>query len=161
MARQDYETELFNFFEEYAEFLEKLNSDEEEKLSSLLSNSIERIEHAISVGQANAKQMENMERRRIRLQEKAGYAGMTFSEIIESAPDEERVGLEALLHRVITLAENIQFQNKKSMGVARDNLHIMNLAPETLAGASKQATAYVRASEKTRVPSISLLETKI
>lgn len=157
----NHEAAFFDFLEEYAQFLEKLDSDEKEKLAALMSNSIERIEHAISVGQANAMQIENLERRRVRLQEKAGYAGMTFSEIVECAPDEERVGLDALMRRIVMLVENVQYQSKKSVGVANDHLRMSNVMPQPAADAPGQASAYLRANEKTRRPSISMLETKI
>ena len=61
-----YEEELFSFLEDYADFLAHMVRDEQEKLSSLLSNSLPRIEAAIATAQANSKQMENFELSRSR-----------------------------------------------------------------------------------------------
>lgn len=158
---EKHQQELFSFLEDYAEFLAHMVKDEEEKLSALLSNLLPRIEGAISTAQANAKQMENFELTRMRLQEQAGYGGMSFSEIIENAPDEERQSLEALLMRIQGYVDDIKFHNTKSMRVARTNILEMNPNAD-LSGMSQASAsgAYLKAREKT-AGSKTMLETKI
>lgn len=158
---EKYQQELFSFLEEYADFLAHMVKDEEEKLAALLSNSLPRIESAISTAQANAKQMENFELSRMRLQEQAGYGGMSFSEIIESAPEEESQGLEALLRRIQGYVDDIKFHNTKSMRVARTNMLEMNPNAEVPGMTSASAgSAYLKAREKT-TGTKTMLETKI
>lgn len=156
-----YEEELFSFLEDYADFLAHMVKDEQEKLSSLLSNSLPRIEAAIATAQANSKQMENFELSRSRLQEQAGYGGMTFSEMIENAPEEEQQSLQALLIRIQNYVETIQYSNTKSMRVARTNLLTIN--PEAdLSGMSPAAagSAYLKNRER-RSDEGAVLRTKI
>lgn len=157
-------TELIDFYEEYAAFLAQVLRDEEEKLQALLSNSLPRIEHAISAAQANAKQMENLELRREMLQERAGCGGKTFREILELVPQEEQAAFQSLFERIQKAVELIKFHNEKSMSVARANVKAVN--PEALMpGEQKNAAMenpYMRARRQAQPEhSTSLLETKI
>lgn len=158
---EKYQQELFSFLEEYADFLAYMVHDEEEKLAALLSNSLPRIEKAIATAQANAKQMENYELRRIRLQEQAGYGGASFAEIVEYAPEEEQQSLAALLQRIQNTVETIKYHNTKSMNVARTNMMERNPGAE-LPGTPKSAagSAYRKAGGHS-MEQHSMLETKI
>lgn len=163
MGAESRYTELIDFYEEYAAFLAQILRDEKEKLQALLSNSLPRIEHAISEAQANTKQMENMELRREVLQEAAGFGGRTFREIIESVPEDEKAAFQALFERIQNDVEQIKFHNEKSMSVARANVKAVN--PEALMPHEQKNAAqnpYVRASRQTQPDqSASILETKI
>lgn len=156
-----HQEELYIFLEEYADFLARMVKDEEEKLAALLSNSLPRIEGAISTAQANAKQMENYETTRIRLQDQAGYGGMSFSEIIENAPEEEQQSLEALLTCIQGYVDDIKFHNTKAMRVARANILEINPGAEIPGAPQASASgAYLKARDKT-TGTKTMLETKI
>ena len=165
MTAMDYREEFFAFLDQYADFLARMAKDEEEKLRALMSNLLPRIEHAISVAQANAKQVENFELKRTRLQEQAGFGGMTFTEIIEAAPEEEQQSLDAVFRRIQSCVDEIKFHNSKSMRVAHTNMREIdpNAAIGTAddPGRTGASGAYMRAREKTRPDQISLLRTKI
>ena len=125
--------ELFVFFEKYASALYGMARDEKEKLGALLSNSLPRIEHAISTAQANTKLIENYENRRIALQESLGCPEMTFAQLIEEVPDTHRLSLSSLFRRIQASVDEINFTNEKSMEVAHTNITRLN--PETLIAA--------------------------
>lgn len=158
---EKYQQELFSFLEEYADFLAHMVKDEEEKLAALLSNSLPRIEAAISTAQANAKRMENCELSRMRLQEQAGYGAMSFSEIIENAPDEERLSLEALLRRIQGYVDDIKFHNTKSMRVARTNILEMNPNADFSGTSAASASGAYRKAREDAAGGKTMLETKI
>lgn len=162
MYTEKYEEELFSCLEEYADFLARMAKDEDEKLQALVSNSLPRIERAISVAQANAKQLESFELKRIRLQEQAGYGNMTFSEMIESAPEEERQSLEALLWRIQEYVDRIKYTNSKSMKVARVNMKEIDPAAEVPGAVHSPASdAYRKARERINGDKTMLLKAKI
>lgn len=125
--------ELFVFFEKYASALHNMARDEKDKLSALLSNSLPRIEHAISTAQANTKLIENYENRRIALQQSLGCPGMTFSELLEKIPETHSLSLSSLFRQIQAAVDEIKFTNEKSMEVAHTNITRLN--PETLLAA--------------------------
>lgn len=120
--------ELFTFFEKYVSVLYTMVADEKEKLNALVSNSLPRIEHAISVAQANAKQIESFESKRISLQASIGCADMTLSQLLEQVPESHAVSVSSLFSQMGKYIDEIKFVNDKSMAVARDNM--VRLAPE-------------------------------
>lgn len=122
--------ELFIFFEKYASALHTMTRDEKEKLSALLSNSLPRIEHAISTAQANTKLIENLESKRIALQSSLGFAQLTLSQLLEEIPDTHKLSLSSLFKQIQTSVDEIKFTNEKSMAVAHTNITRMN--PEAL-----------------------------
>lgn len=159
MRDSDRMQELIDFFEEYAEFLTQMSGDENEKLEALLSGELPRIEHAISMAQANAKKLENLEVRRQTLQRRAGCDGMTFSQIISQSTPEDEPMLQSLFERIQSCVEEIKFRNGKSMGVARANMHQAD--PQTLLAKSDgmPTNAYIKA--KAEAGRVTMLETKV
>ncbi len=122
--------ELFAFFEKYASALHTMARDEREKLGALLSNSLPRIEHAISTAQANAKLIENLESKRIALQESLGFGQMAFSQLLDEVPETHKLSLSSLFRQVQASVDEIKFTNDKSMAVAHTNITRLN--PEAL-----------------------------
>ncbi len=118
--------ELFVFFEKYVGILYSIVQDEKEKLNSLTSNSLPRIEHAISVAQANAKQIESFEAKRASLQASLGCSGMSFSQIAELLPESHAVSVSSLFKQMEKYVDEIRFINERSMSVARDNMARLN-----------------------------------
>ena len=114
--------EFVGFMEEYVVFIEHMIDDESEKLAALNQRDITKIEHNIVVSLANAKKLENLENKRTQLMEQAGFGGLTFSEVIDRAPDEDKGPLRVLFTRFEDAVNEIRFRNNKAMTVARDNL---------------------------------------
>lgn len=114
--------QFVTFMVSYTDFLEKMCQNENDKLQALSSRQLPRIEHSITVSQANAKQLENMESKRMALQAAAGYEGMSFRQLIDSAAPNEQDKLWKLFTRFESNVAEIRFLNDKSMAVARDNM---------------------------------------
>lgn len=126
MLSSEQAQELFVFFEKYVSVLHSIAQDEKEKLDSLVSNSLPRIEHAISTAQANAKQLENFEAKRISLQASLGCAEMSLSQITELLPKSHSARVSSLFNQLEKFVDEIKFVNEKSMAVARDNMARLN-----------------------------------
>lgn len=118
---------LYEFFEEYSAFLEEMESVQKEKLESVLSGDLPRMERSIKSQQAYAMRLENIENRRIRLQKEAGFADMTFSQIVDNASPEKRNDLRALFSRAQNALSNIKYLNEKALTVAREKLRTIEL----------------------------------
>ncbi len=127
------QSEYVGFLHTYMDFLDKMLQDEGEKLKAIQSRELPRIERSIAVSQANAKQLDNYEQRRMELQTDAGFGGMTFRQLIEKAPADEKGALQTLYARFEQAVQEIKFNNDKSMAVARDNL--LELDPEAVLAA--------------------------
>lgn len=155
-------TDYLGFLQEYNAFLAEMSKSEQEKLQALLSNSLPRIEHALSEMQANAKRMENMEAKRLNLQKKAGLGDLSFSQIIEALPEELRAETAALMHNFERHISDIRFHNEKSMSIAHDRVMIID--PDALQDKGEQpSTAAESAYAKVRdlLNNNGILETKI
>lgn len=120
---------FYSFLGEFTAFFGEMEQFEQHKLGVLLSGSIQDIEHAMATAQANAKQLENLENKRVALQKQAGLEGLTLRELTETATDERREQLSRDLHRLNTHVANIRFYNDKSMKVAEGNLRKTPHAP--------------------------------
>ncbi len=157
--------EYFAFIEEYTGFLERMLADEKSKLLALQSKSLAKIEQSIAVSQANAKQLENYEIKRMALQQKCGFGGLTFRKIIEGYPKDAQSPFWQMYDRFERSVGGIRFHNDKSMAVARDNM--MDIDPSAVlpgaanAGGSGQATNPYAKLKRQQDAQSSILETKI
>ncbi len=122
MAISSTQQEYFAFMAEYATFLEHMLDDERNKLLALQSKELPRIEQSIVTSQANAKQLENLETKRLHLQMKAGYNELSFLQILETQDKEELRVLRPLYDSFERNVREIRFFNTKSMAVAKDNM---------------------------------------
>lgn len=153
--------EFVAFMIEYTTFMGRMRADENEKLAALSSRDLSRIEHSITVSQANAKQLENYEIRRVALQAAAGYENLSFRELIAVAPEEEQDGLWQLFAKFENHVSEIRFFNDKSMAVARDNM--IEIDPEAVLVGSqggKPSNPYERLREEQNGRT-SILEKKV
>ncbi len=148
------------FMEGYTDFLDRMLKDEGEKLAALSSNELPRIERSIAVSQANAKQLENYEQRRMGLQSAAGYDGLTFRELITKAPEEDKGLLQRLFARFEQDVTEIKHQNHKAMDVARDNM--MARDPEAvLAAENESENPYNKMKKASAEQNSNILEAKV
>lgn len=130
MVTESQATELINFFQKYTSALHTMVQDEKEKLNALVSNSLPRIEHAISVAQANTKQIENLEAKRLALQDSVACSDLTFSQLLEEIPDTYKDSMASLFRQIQNYVDQIKFTNNKSVKIARTN--IIQLNPDAL-----------------------------
>lgn len=157
--------EFVDFIAEYTAFLGQMCLDEKEKLSALASKELAKIEHSISVSQANAKRLENFEAKRQVMQRDAGLEGQTFRQVIDGAPQEAREDLLRMFTQFERNVSEIRFYNDKSMGVAKDSMIEIN--PDmVLHSPAAQRTGgptnpYEKIQEERRQERTSMLETKV
>lgn len=151
------------FLQRYNSFLLKMAQDEDEKLQALVSGQLTRIEHALSTAQANAKQIENLEVKRMELQEQAGVEGMTFSQILALLPEELRAEGEALFAQFEKHLNDVKFRNGKSMDYAR--AHLQAIHPEAMKESTVSGSGSVAGNAYAKMANLdersSMLETKI
>ena len=113
---------FFDFLDEYTEFFASMEQFEQHKLTVLLGGNLPDIENTISAAQANAKRLDNLERKRILLQEEAGLGDMSLSQLADYAGGERASSLHRQLRRLTSHVYNIRFYNQKAMEVAENNL---------------------------------------
>ncbi|MDL2252741.1 hypothetical protein LJC49_01530 [Ruminococcaceae bacterium OttesenSCG-928-I18] len=165
MSLSPAQKEYYSFIEEYTGFLESMLADEKGKLLALQSRDLSKIEHSIAVSQANAKQLENYEVKRVSMQAKAGYGSLSFRQIIESFPKEIQSPFWQLYDRFERSVGEIRFHNDKSMAVARDNMLALDpsaVLPGAGAGSGEgQSTNPYKKFREEQDGQSSILETKI
>ena len=117
--------EYQDFLSEYARFLEEMARNEQEKYAALLSFDAERMTKTVASLQSSIMQLDQMEAKRIALQEKAGFGSLTFSQLIAQLQPEERPEMEELLGRIQRAVWQIKFMNEKALAFAREGLASM------------------------------------
>lgn len=149
MMEEHQATAMLGFIEQYAAFLNTMANNEKEKLAALVSNNLERIERAILTAQADGKQLENLEKKRMALQAENGCGGYSLAQLCEATPIVLRARMSELCQSVREGIEEIKFNNTKSMGVARTN--IIQVNPDAVLTTVKNEQShnpYTRAQNK-------------
>ena len=100
---------------------------ETEKRRALLDSDMNNLSAVLQSQQATMMKLENLEKKRISAQEKAGFSDMKAEEIIEKITDEkEKQSFTSTVNELRTLVEEIQKLNKISIDIAKSNLKIAN-----------------------------------
>lgn len=105
----------------------KMLDFETEKRRALLDSDMNNLSAVLQSQQATMMKLENLEKKRIVAQEKAGFSDMKAEEIIEKITDEkEKQSFTSTVNELRTLVEEIQRLNKISIDIAKSNLKIAN-----------------------------------
>lgn len=105
----------------------KMLDFETEKRRALLDSDMNNLSAVLQSQQATMMKLENLEKKRISAQEKAGFSDMKAEEIIEKITDEkEKQNFTSTVNELRTLVEEIQRLNKISIDIAKSNLKIAN-----------------------------------
>ena len=105
----------------------KMLDFETEKRRALLDSDMNNLSTVLQSQQATMMKLENLEKKRIAAQEKAGFSDMKAEEIIEKITDEkEKQSFTSTVNELRTLVEEIQRLNKISIDIAKSNLKIAN-----------------------------------
>lgn len=140
---------FITFMVDYTAFLGRMRGDESRKLSAISSRNLEEIEQSLAASQANAKQLENYENRRLALQKEAGYGGLSFRQLVQAAPEGDQNRLWQLFSKFEHNVAEIRYFNDKSMALARDNM--IALDPEAVpAGKADNPYEKIRESQEHR-----------
>ena len=122
---------FFEFMSEYTVFFEAVVVQEKTERAALLANDIGQVEQSLARQQAVIKQIENMEHRRVDIQEESGLAELTFREILSRMVIEEREVFSPLIERMEKAVTEVKYLNGKSREIAQVNLNaIARLYPE-------------------------------
>ena len=108
----------YDFMDKYEKFYKKVRDEEENKLNTLLSNDIKKIEAVLFSYQKYVTEIQHYEEKRIELCEKLGFKGTSFADIIENFDGEERKKLTEQKQRLENLVNNVSYMNKKSLEIA-------------------------------------------
>ena len=105
----------------------KMLDFETQKRRALLDSDISNLGSVLQSQQATMMKLENLEKKRIAAQEKAGFSEMRADEIIEKITDEaEKQSFTLTVNELRTVVEEIQKLNKISIDIAKSNLKIAN-----------------------------------
>lgn len=105
----------------------KMLDFETEKRRALLDSDMNNLSAVLQSQQATMMKLENLEKKRISAQEKAGFSDMKAEEIIEKITDEkEKQSFTSTVNELRILVEEIQKLNKISIDIAKSNLKIAN-----------------------------------
>lgn len=115
---------FYDFLDEYTEFFDRMEQFEQQKLRTILSGGVDELDHVLAVSQANAKQLDNLERRRISLQQEAGFGSLSMGQLAEQAQAERAAKLKSQMNKLSRSLSNIRFYNSKSMEMAEFNLRM-------------------------------------
>jgi len=158
MENYQQQAELLDYLEEYAGFFEDYAQKEAERLTALKSNTLNRIEKALSAEQAMVMEMGNREKRRAALQEAAGFSGKTFREIAAALPDELKSRCEAVMERMNTAIEEIKAGNLRCEEVAKEKMAVIaRVLPES----ERLPGAYSPYQKKSAGSGAALFESKV
>lgn len=101
----------------------------------ILSYDAKRIDRANSNQQALNMRLAKMEEQREAEQEKAGFAGQTFQEILGKLEGSEQSEFAQLFQRFARAVSDIKYFNAKSMSFAQGGLQILGVVEDdALAG---------------------------
>ena len=100
---------------------------ESDKRKALLESDINNLGVVLQSQQATMMKLENIEKRRIEAQEKAGFGEMKADEIIDKIEDaEQKNSFTVTVNELRAIVEEIQRLNKISIDIAKSNLKIAN-----------------------------------
>lgn len=105
----------------------KMLDFEAEKRKALLESDVNNLSTVLQYQQATMMKLENIEKKRITAQEKAGFGEMKADEIIEKIDDnEQKKSFTVTVNELRGIVEEIQRLNKISIDIAKSNLKIAN-----------------------------------
>lgn len=147
----------YDFMKSYAEMMEEIAAGESEKYAAVLSYDHKKMDKAVSNQQVNNIRIAKMEEERLQEQQKAGFDGLTFAEILEKLNEDDKQRFSELFSRIKNAVYDIKYFNSKSLAFAQDGLKIIGNANK----AQTKVTSYGKDGKFTDVRAASVFEKKI
>lgn len=145
--------ELEKILKETDAVLQEISAVEEKKFQAAVKNHILVIEECIKKEQALLLRFKGLEQKRVSLQKDMNAENMTLKQIIETAPPDEKVGLQAAFSSLETSLENYQEIYGRAKRAIEVNLHKINAAVEALGGSPlNENITYSVQGEKVNAP---------
>ena len=121
---------FISLMKEMTQFFDAFQLIEKQKLEAAASNDILRLEEIMKKEQAEILVLRGFERKQQEIQAQMGCSGLTFREMIDRAPEQEKAELENLYSR---LSESLDLFQKTTQSVKQAidlNLHAIHKALE-------------------------------
>lgn len=121
---------FISLMKEMTQFFDAFQLIEKQKLESAASNDILMLEEIMKKEQAEILVLRGLERKQQDIQSQMGCSGLTFREMIDRAPEQERAELENVYSR---LSESLDIFQKTTQSVKQAidlNLHAIHKALE-------------------------------
>ena len=109
----------YNFMTKYTDFYREVEKIEYEKMDSLMSEDLPRIEKTMHEYESYIKKAQQMENERIELCRDLGFENMAYSEVLRHFEGEEKHILSQQKNTLETILKTIQYLNKKSLEFAQ------------------------------------------
>lgn len=110
------------------EHCRKMAGHEQEKRQALLYGDDKRLETVLQTMQSDLMRLEQLEKRRMECQEKAGFESLSADELLEKVPSvEDREKLKACFDGLRDAAEELRFYNSKAIEIAKANLQFISV----------------------------------
>lgn len=119
-------TEFAEVIHRYIEVFDRLIPLEQNKLDVVKQKRISMLEEIGKKEQAEALAMRGLEQKRERAQEKLGFQGMTFQEILSQLPQEQQPEMKALFNELGDKVRTFQSLTDSSKSIIEVNLHTVN-----------------------------------
>lgn len=147
--------------QEYISFLDQMIETQKTQLEAVLSKQIKQVEKSVASLQTFLMKLDSMEKKRMDLQEQAGYGDMTFRQIIENIPDAQKYELQTLFETMEKRVSDIAYYNSKAQEKVKLDLQIWGNGiskdtPTTSAGGYTANKKHVDSTGKS-----SVFETKV
>ena len=121
---------FISLMKEMTQFFDAFQLIEKQKLEAAASNDILRLEEIMKKEQAEILVLRGLERKQQEIQSQMGFTGLTFREMIDRTPEQERAELEKAYSR---LSESLDLFQKTTQSVKQAidlNLHAIHKALE-------------------------------
>ncbi len=114
-------TEMTSLFKQFT-------AVEQMKLKALRDNHVAAVEDCMNKEQAMIMNLRGLEKKLAACQEKAGYGGLRFREILDQAPAKEREKLLPLFEAFDQELQKFRNVNEDANEMLKNNLHMINKA---------------------------------
>ena len=119
-------SEFTGVIRRYIEVFDRLIPLEQRKLDVVRQNRVSQLEEIGSKEQAEALAMRGLEQKREKAQEALGFQGLTFQEILEKLPVEQKQDMKALFNELAEKVRAFQSLSDSSRSIMEVNLHTIN-----------------------------------
>lgn len=116
-------TEFTELLHHLLELFDRLIPLEQSKLEAVSQNRVSRLEEIIKREQADILSMRGLDQKRVRIQEKLGWKDLTFREILEQLPPDQRPQIQILFDELSSRVRTFQSVTDSSRSIMEVNLH--------------------------------------
>lgn len=131
-------TELKDIIRELILLFEHLCEVEHKKLNTVEKNRITLLEECMNEEQAAILRLRGLDKRREQCMASLGFGSLTFRELLEKVPEEEKKELEPLFEQLSAKVKEFQELSDCAQAMININLHHINQAISQQAAGSQQ-----------------------